>query len=71
MVKLFRAAATSALVLGLGFGAEFLWLEREPRQTPSLQPPLARLDSARLESLRAAFNAHDDEARIVVLLSPT
>jgi hypothetical protein len=71
MKKLIKAAAASALVLGLGFGAEFLWLEREPRRTPSLQPPLARLDPAKLASLRAAFNAHGDEARILVLLSPT
>ena len=40
-------------------------------QAPAGQPPLATLDAASLESLRADFNRSVAETRIIVLLSPT
>ena len=42
-----------------------------PRQAPPGQPPLARLSDEAIGALREAFNAHADETRLVVLLSPT
>jgi hypothetical protein len=47
------------------------WLLNAPRRVPSGQPPLAHLDAETLPALREAFNAHTDEVRLVVLLSPT
>ena len=38
---------------------------------PAAQTPLAFLDQASLETLRADFNRRADEVRIIVLLSPT
>ena len=40
-------------------------------QVPAGQPPLATLDGASMESLRADFNRSAAETRIIVLLSPT
>lgn len=42
-----------------------------PSDVPTGQPPLATLDAASLEGLRADFNRHADHVRVVVLLSPT
>jgi hypothetical protein len=52
-------------------GAGFVWLKHSPRRTPDGQPPLSRLDAATLPAFREAFNAHADETRVIVLLSPT
>jgi hypothetical protein len=38
---------------------------------PAGQPLLAHLDAGSLDTLRADFNRAADEARIIVLLSPT
>jgi hypothetical protein len=51
--------------------AAFVWYLWGERHTPAGQPPLARLDSATLDALRAEFNVHADKVRIVILLSPT
>jgi hypothetical protein len=69
--NLVKVSALSAAVLALGLGLGFLWLKHAPRRTPASQPPLAWLDAVPLMSLRTAFNAHREEARILVLLSPT
>jgi membrane protein DedA with SNARE-associated domain len=58
-----------ALIGGLlGGFAWYLWAERA---TPAGQPPLARLDTASLDTVRNEFNAHADKVRIIILLSPT
>ena len=42
-----------------------------PRRTPAGQPPLTRLTSQTLASLRDSFNAASSGARVIALLSPT
>ena len=59
---------TVAVLIGGGLVA---WMRYAPRQTPAGQPPLAMLDGSSLQTFRDAFNAHTDETRIVVMLSPT
>jgi hypothetical protein len=58
-------------VLLAAIAAAFVWYLRGERRVPAGQPPLAVLDAASFETLRADFNAHADQVRIVVLLSPT
>ena len=48
-----------------------LWYLYGPRHVPPGQPPLARLNAAGLETLRADFNRDADRTRIILLLSPT
>ena len=62
-----RPVLVALFALTLGGFAYYLWSERA---TPAGQPPLATL-AASLDTLRAEFNAHADEVRIIVLLSPT
>ena len=59
------------VVLLLAIVAAFVWYLRGERRVPAGQPPLAVLSAPTLETLRADFNAHADQVRIVVLLSPT
>jgi predicted negative regulator of RcsB-dependent stress response len=49
----------------------FGWYRWSERQVPAGQAPLATLGAASLDTLRTEFNAHADQVRIVVLLSPT
>ena len=70
-MRFFKVAGFSLFVLVLGMASGYLWLEHAPRHTPRPQPPLAELDARSLGSLRAAFNAHRGQGRILVLLSPT
>jgi hypothetical protein len=51
--------------------AALLWYRLAPREAPAGQPPLATLSPASLAELRDVFNAGADEARLLVLLSPT
>ena len=69
--RAFVAAAVTFLSLAAIAGAGFVWLTHAPRRTPVGQPALSRLDAATLPAFRKAFNAHADETRVVVLLSPT
>ena len=69
--KIVVTAAIAILSVAAIAGAGFVWLMQAPRRTPAGQPALSRLDAATLPSFRKAFNAHADETRIVVLLSPT
>jgi hypothetical protein len=55
----------AAIVLAFG------WYVFAARYTPPGQPPLATVEHRSLEALRADFNRHADEVRIIVLLSPT
>jgi len=60
-------AAVGLLAAGLAIA----WFQLAPRRVPDGQPPLARLDPSSLDAFRDTFNAHDDEVRLLVLLSPT
>ena len=59
------------VVLLVAIAAAFVWYLRGERRVPAGQPPLAVLSTTSFETLRADFNAHADQVRIVVLLSPT
>lgn len=66
------AGVTIALVsIAAVAGAGLVWFERAPRRTPAGQPALSRLDAATLANFGESFNARADEARFIVLLSPT
>jgi hypothetical protein len=58
-------ALVIVLVLGIG------WFLLGPADAPSGQPRLVTLDSGSLEALRADFNRDVNQARVIVLLSPT
>ena len=66
-----RTLATTLLLIAAIAGAGFVWFKFAPRQTPTGQPSLSRLDAATLPAFRDAFNADADKTRVVVLLSPT
>ena len=51
--------------------AAFVWYLRGERRVPAGQAPLTYLRQTSLDTLRADFNAHAADVRIVVLLSPT
>jgi hypothetical protein len=55
------------LVLGLLLGWHFLWSAR----TPDGQPPLTYLSSNNPEQFKTDFNDGAENARLVLLLSPT
>jgi len=42
-----------------------------PGTAPTGQPPMAQITRESVESFREAFNRASDQARIVLLLSPT
>ena len=46
----------------------YLWLSK---RTPPGQPPLTSLTQNNLHDFKDAFNGASDEARLVLLLSPT
>jgi hypothetical protein len=47
------------------------WYRFAPGDAPAGQPPLVTMDAAALEGLKADFNWHSNETRVIVLLSPT
>jgi hypothetical protein len=47
------------------------WYRLAPGEAPAGQPTLVTIDAAALEGLRADFNRHANETRLIVLLSPT
>jgi hypothetical protein len=51
--------------------AAVAWYRFAPGEAPAGQPPIVTIDAAALDGLRAEFNRHSNEARIIVLLSPT
>ena len=69
--RVFLAAGIAFLSLAAIAGAGFVWLKHAPRRTPAGQPALSGLDAGTLPAFRDAFNAHTEEARILLLLSPT
>jgi hypothetical protein len=66
-----RTALAGAVIVLVAAAGGLLWLRHAPRKTPAGQPPLATLDTASLEDLRAAFNLHSGKTRVLALLSPT
>jgi hypothetical protein len=42
-----------------------------PGEAPAGQPPILTIDLTSLEVLRADFNRESNQARVIVLLSPT
>ncbi len=57
-------------LIGILLGYE--WSDaRRVRHTPTQQPPLVTLDQQNLGRLRDQVNANADQARVLVLLSPT
>jgi hypothetical protein len=69
--RVFFTLTVALLAIATIAGAGFVWLKHSPRRTPAGQPALSRLDAATLPAFRDAFNAHADETRVIVLLSPT
>jgi len=47
------------------------WYQFGGHRTAPGQPPLAELNAANLDQLRAEFNAAADQPRMILLLSPT
>jgi hypothetical protein len=47
------------------------WYQFGGHRTSPGQPPLAKLNAASIEQLRADFNAAADQPRMILLLSPT
>jgi hypothetical protein len=64
--RTFGVAGLAVLML-----AAAAWYRLAPGEAPVDQPPLVTLDAAALESLKADFNRHSNETRVIVLLSPT
>lgn len=64
-----RTLGIPALVIVLALAVA--WVLLRPGETPAGQPPIVTLDSTSLEALRADFNGDSNQARIIVLLSPT
>ncbi|HKY32395.1 MAG TPA: hypothetical protein VJV23_07665 [Candidatus Polarisedimenticolia bacterium] len=62
------AAAAGTLAVCAGIGA---WMVFAPRSVPPGQPPLTRLEKGALPLLLDAFNAPGQDARLLVMLSPT
>jgi hypothetical protein len=58
-----------AVILLLASSLAVWWFA--PSEVPPGQPPLATLDAASLEAVRADFNRHASQVRVIVLLSPT
>jgi hypothetical protein len=47
------------------------WYRFAPSEAPAGQPALVTIDAGALEGLRADFNRHANETRLIILLSPT
>jgi hypothetical protein len=64
-----RKLAPIAVIVALLLAAA--WYQFGGHRTAQGQPPLAELNTASLEQLRANFNDAEDQPRMIVLLSPT
>lgn len=64
-----RRFALIAVIVALLLAAA--WYQFGGHRTAPGQRPLAELNAASLEQLRADFNAAADQPRMIVLLSPT
>lgn len=63
-----RVGAAGLIVL---IAAAVAWYRFGPGEAQVGQPPLVTIDASALEGLRADFNRHSTETRVIVLLSPT
>jgi len=63
-----RAVILGVVLLAVLLAALYLW---GPPSTPPGQRPLLTLSSARVGEFGAAFDAHAEAPRLVLLLSPT
>jgi hypothetical protein len=63
--KLFIVLVIAAIAVAFG------WARFATHNVPVGQAPLAHLDAAALETLKAEFNRAAGETRIIALLSPT
>jgi hypothetical protein len=63
-----KAALLSLVALAIAILA---WRQFGPARTPSPQRPLESLAAANFHDFRDAFNADAQEARLVLLFSPT
>lgn len=66
-----RARTFGLLVLLVVLAAALAWYRFAPGDAPAGQPPLVALEANSLQSLRADFNHHVNQVRLIVLLSPT
>ncbi|HEV7243139.1 MAG TPA: hypothetical protein VGQ36_28190 [Thermoanaerobaculia bacterium] len=64
-----RKIALVAVIAALLIAAA--WYKFGGHRTAPGQPPLAELNAANLDRLRADFNAAADQPRMILLLSPT
>ena len=69
MKNIRRAFGVAALIVLIA--AAVAWYRFAPGEVPVGQPPLVTIDVSALDDLRADFNRHSNETRIIVLLSPT
>ncbi len=63
-----KAVLLSLVALAIAILA---WRQFGPARTPSPQPSLESLAAANFQDFRDAFNADAQEARLVLLFSPT
>ena len=63
-----KAVLLSLIALAIAILA---WRQFGPAHTPSPQPPLELLAAAEFHDFRDAFNADPQQARLVLLFSPT
>lgn len=59
------------VVVVVGFAAWAGWTQWGPRRAPTGQAPMAVLNPAALPGFEAQFNAQPQDARVLLLLSPT
>lgn len=64
-----RKIALVAVIVALLLAAA--WYQFGGHRIAPGQPPLAELNAASLQQLRADFNAEADQPRMILLLSPT
>jgi hypothetical protein len=64
-----QKVALVSIIAALVIGAA--WYQFGGHRTAPGQPPLAELNAASIDQLRADFNAAADQPRMILLLSPT
>ena len=67
-LKALLGVALAVVLVGVGL---FAWMKLAPRKVPEGQPPLLTLGPDSLPGFRDTFNAAENKARILALLSPT
>ena len=70
-MRALKALLVAALAIVLVGVSLFAWVKLAPRKVPAGQPPLLTLGPDSLPGFRDTFNAAENRARILALLSPT